>query len=155
MSVACGTLGAMSASPFGVGDSDQQIPAHLAEVGPGWHPLLMRLHDRLVAVAPDYRVEEFTPRLGGLRIYLADRFQAEDGEFDGAWADIAGQPVEATEVEAEQTCERCGQPGRIRFHGDRHGIAHMRALCDRCHTTRVLTWADAPPAPQPASDVFR
>ncbi|ONK13162.1 hypothetical protein [Streptomyces sp. MP131-18] len=125
----------MRAFPFGVGEPDQQIPAHLTEVGSGWHPLLMRLHEHLTALAPDYRVEEFIPRLGGLRIYLADRYD-DEGEFNGTWVDVSGQLVDAARVEAERTCESCGGPGRIRFHGDRRGT-HLRALCDRCHTARL------------------
>ncbi len=112
---------------------DQQIPDCLSTVGPGWRPLLMRLHDQLLALAPDYRLEELTPRLGGLRIYVADRFDS-DGEFDGTWADTAGRLAEAAEVEAEKTCETCGKPGRIRFHGDQHGT-WIKALCDDCRGT--------------------
>jgi hypothetical protein len=135
----------MRASRFGVGESDQQIPAHLAEVGAGWHPLLTRLHERLIALAHDYRVEEFVPCLGGLRIYLVDRYD-DDGEFDGTWADTSGQLVDTARGEAERTCESCGEPGRLRFHSDWRGT-HLRALCDQCHTAR-MTWEDVPSAPQ-------
>ncbi|WP_438293154.1 hypothetical protein [Streptomyces sp. HUAS TT7] len=81
---------------------DQQIPDRLAAVGPGWRPLLLRLHDELLALAPDYRLEEITPKLGGLRIYVADKFE-DGGEFDGAWADTAGLLAEVAELEAEKT----------------------------------------------------
>ncbi|MFE0061724.1 hypothetical protein [Streptomyces sp. NPDC059003] len=109
---------------------DPQIPDCLSVVGPGWHPLLMRLHEQLLALAPDYRLEEFAPKLGGLRIYVADRFDG-DGEFDGAWADAAGRHAEAAETEAEETCEGCGAIGRPRLHGDHHGT-WIRTVCDQC-----------------------
>uniref|UniRef100_A0AAU1I950 Uncharacterized protein n=1 Tax=Streptomyces sp. NBC_00180 TaxID=2903632 RepID=A0AAU1I950_9ACTN len=109
---------------------DQQIPDRLAVVGPGWHPILLRLHEELLALAPNYRLDEITPRLGGLRIYVADRFD-DDGEFDGTWADTAGRFAEAAELEAEKTCEACSNPGRTRFHGDPHGT-WIRTLCDHC-----------------------
>ncbi|MFI1199764.1 hypothetical protein ACH4VR_09945 [Streptomyces sp. NPDC020883] len=115
---------------------DQQIPDHLSVVGPGWRPLLMRLHEQLLALAPDYRVDELTPKLGGLRIYVADRFE-DDGEFDGTWADAAGRLAETAELEAEKTCESCGSPGRTRFHGDQHGT-WIKTLCDGCHSTAHL-----------------
>ncbi|MGV9883886.1 hypothetical protein [Streptomyces sp. NPDC003006] len=115
-----------------IGVDDQQIPDLLTAVGPGWHPLLTRLHEQLVALAEDYRLEELTPRLGGLRIYVADRFD-EDGEFDGDWADTAGRLTEAAELEAEKLCESCGAPGRIRFHGDQYGT-WIKAICDQCRT---------------------
>ncbi len=110
----------------------EQIPGRLSDVGSGWHPLLRCLHDQLVALAPDYRLEEFTLKLGGLRLYVADRFDA-DGEFDGDWADAAGALTEAAELEAERTCECCGNPGRPRFHGDRHGT-WIRILCAPCRS---------------------
>ncbi|MFF3401132.1 hypothetical protein ACFYW6_21760 [Streptomyces sp. NPDC002659] len=112
---------------------EQQIPDRLPVVGPGWRPLLTRLHEQLLALAPDYRLEELTPKLGGLRIYVADRFE-DDGEFDGTWADTAGRLAEAAELEAEKTCEFCGTPGRTRFHGDQRGT-WIKTLCDSCHST--------------------
>lgn len=134
--MACGTLGGMSTHATGSTGRGDQIPARLTQVGPGWHPLLRRLHEQLLALAADYRLEEFTPKLGGLRIYVADRFD-DDGEFDGAWADMAGALVEAAEAEAERTCEACAGAGRPRFHGDQHGT-WIRTLCDSCHMSRTL-----------------
>lgn len=125
---------------------DQQIPSYLAEIGAGWRPRLLRLHEALMALAPDYRVEQVALRLGGLRIYLADRFQ-EDGEFDGAWADAAEDLVHAAEKAIESTCESCGSPGRIRFHGGQHST-YLRALCHECHTARLR---DVSHAQQPES----
>ncbi|MYY10701.1 hypothetical protein GT204_17725 [Streptomyces sp. SID4919] len=64
----------------------QQMPDRLSIVGPGWRSLLMRLHEQLLALVPDYRLDELTSKLDGLRIYVTDRFE-DDGEFDGTWAD--------------------------------------------------------------------
>ncbi|MEU0660708.1 hypothetical protein [Streptomyces lavendulocolor] len=98
-----------------------------------------------MALAPDYRLEEFAVKLGGLRLYVADRFDA-DGEFDGGWADAAGALTEAAELAAETTCESCGEPGRPRFHGDQHGT-WIRTLCDTCRTNRSGTAAAGRQAP--------
>ncbi|MFG1961932.1 hypothetical protein [Nonomuraea sp. NPDC049028] len=35
----------------------EQIPAHLDGIGQGWHPLLQRLHEELLAVSPGYSVQ--------------------------------------------------------------------------------------------------
>ncbi|MFE9258582.1 hypothetical protein [Streptomyces sp. NPDC006879] len=121
----------MSEQVTGDAGRGDQIPGRLTEVGSGWHPLLMRLHSQLLGLAVDYRVEEFASRLGGLRLYLQDRFDSH-GEFDGDWADTAGALVEVAEREAERTCEECAAPGRPRFHGDRHRT-WIRTVCDRCH----------------------
>ncbi|WP_180927728.1 TraR/DksA family transcriptional regulator [Streptomyces sp. AJS327] len=120
----------MSVATFCRIHADQQIPHRLDAVGRGWHPLLTRLHTRLAALDPEYRLEELTPKLGGLRIYVADRFGA-DGEFDGAWADTVAQLADEAAVEAERTCELCGAPGRPRFHGD-HRATWIRTVCTGC-----------------------
>ncbi|WP_128977527.1 TraR/DksA family transcriptional regulator [Streptomyces roseicoloratus] len=135
----------MSTRASGSPDSRDQIPGRLSDVGPGWHPLLRSLHDQLAALAPDYRLEELTVKLGGLRLYVADRFDA-DGEFDGDWADAAGALTDAAELAAEKTCESCGGPGRPRFHGDRHGT-WIRTLCDPCRTNRSAAATEAEQAP--------
>ncbi|MGW0204803.1 hypothetical protein ACWDZ8_02910 [Streptomyces sp. NPDC003233] len=109
-----------------------QIPDCLSIVGSGWHPLLMRLHDQLLALAPDYRIEQLAPRLGGLRIYVADRFD-DYGEFDGTWADTVSRLAEAAELEAEKTFEACDGPGHARFHGDQHRT-WIKTLCDTCRS---------------------
>ncbi|WP_157876592.1 hypothetical protein [Streptomyces graminilatus] len=111
--------------------SEQQIPAWTSTVGPGWAALLDRLHRGLSALDPAYRIEEFTTRLGGLRITVADRF--EDGEFDGEFADRTTALTDAAMVASEHTCEDCGAPGRIRFRGD-GAVTWMRCLCDECRT---------------------
>jgi hypothetical protein len=121
---------------------DQQLPAWVSTVGPGWAALLERLHLRLLDLAPDYRIERCERNLGGLRISVADRFD-QHGEFDGHWADAATQLTDATETASEETCELCGGPGRPRFRGGRHG-AWITALCDPCaiaqqHATAALS----------------
>ncbi|MGW5442809.1 hypothetical protein [Streptomyces asiaticus] len=82
-------------------------------MGPGWAPLLDRLHHQLAALAADYQIEGFRSNLGGLRLHISDRFDAE-GEFDSAYADAATALIDAAEVASEKTCEICGVPGRAR-----------------------------------------
>ena len=54
--------------------NEQQLPAWAHTVGPGWAALLARLHEELLALAPDYRIETCQRNLGGLRIWVAERF---------------------------------------------------------------------------------
>ncbi len=39
-------------------------------VGPGWHPLLLRLHERLLSLEPGYQIEDLKEKLGGVRIHV-------------------------------------------------------------------------------------
>ncbi|GGZ95585.1 hypothetical protein ACFOOM_13485 [Streptomyces echinoruber] len=111
-----------------------QIPDCLASVGLGWHPLLMRLHKQLTALASDYRVESIKEKFGGLRVSVADRFDA-DGEFDGDWADAASPLIQAAETMSRTICEYCGAPGQPRTRADRDG-GWIKTVCEQCHPVR-------------------
>lgn len=113
---------------------DRQIPAWVPTVGPGWTALLDQLHDDLLALDPDYRIEWFNTNLGGLRLTVADRF--EEGEFDGEFADQATALTDAAETASERTCETCGSQGRIRLRGD-GPRTWMQSSCDTCRTPPV------------------
>ncbi|MFK0154318.1 hypothetical protein ACIQVK_19860 [Streptomyces sp. NPDC090493] len=127
--------------------SERQIPAWSTTVGPGWAALLDQLHRDLTALDPDYRIEEFIAKLGGLRIIVADRFV--DGEFDGEFADRTTALTDAAVIASEHTCEDCAAPGRIRFRGE-GASCWMRCLCDNCRT-RVRA-AARPRATEPTGD---
>lgn len=118
-----------------VTDASRQIPAQIPTVGLGWTELLDQLHRHLSALDPAYRIEEFGTQLGGLRITVADRFDA--GEFDGEFADRAAALTDAAATASEHTCEACGATGRIRFRGDGAGM-RMQCLCDGCRNLGVF-----------------
>lgn len=117
----------------------EQIPDNVDAVGRGWHPLLMRLHERLLAVSPGYSVRQVKEKYGTLRIYLdtglmrgsflasgllPDPRQAEELAKEDA---AARRLVTAAEEESSTVCESCGAPGRAR-----QG-AWIKTLCDTCH----------------------
>jgi hypothetical protein len=108
----------------------RQIPAQVHTVGPGWVPLLARLHADLSALASDYQIEDLGAEFGRLRLDLADRFD-DLGEFEGEFTDTAAALVDAAVLASQQTCEDCGAEGRPRFRGDQHRT-WIRTLCDRC-----------------------
>lgn len=98
----------------------RQLPDELRSVGPGWHPLLLRLHERLVAVRPGYRVEHVTEKFGAARV-----------ELTTTSSEIRDLISEA-EQESAQTCEFCGAPGRCRRRSDADR-GWIKAVCDSCH----------------------
>ncbi|SEG68633.1 hypothetical protein SAMN04489712_1098 [Thermomonospora echinospora] len=116
-----------------------QIPDSLGEVGRGWHPLLLRLHEQLLAVNPGYRVNQVKEKYGTLRVYLVSGLLLEPYFGSGRLPDPqrsaeierenaqARRLVAAAEEESARTCEACGNPGRTR---DGHWL---KTLCDDCH----------------------
>jgi hypothetical protein len=103
-----------------------QIPEHLEDVGPGWHPILTRLHGQLSAVAPGYRVEQVKEKFGGLRVYLDYGDPTERTAAEAACIELAEDLIELHEEEFYRTCEYCGQPGWPRDGG------WVKTLCDVC-----------------------
>ncbi|MEV8544365.1 hypothetical protein [Streptomyces sp. NPDC051572] len=118
---------------------DRQLPGLVHLVGPGWVPLLARLHLQLSVLAADYQVEKIASRFGRLELELADRFDNE-GEFDGQFADVSSALSEAAVLTSQQICEMCGADGRPRMRGEGRGT-FIRTLCDRC---RVATTTGLP-----------
>jgi hypothetical protein len=129
----------------GVSDHEvvsEQIPDHLDFVGSGWHALLIRLHEQLLAVSPTYSVQQVKEKYGVLRIQLytgmlrhlsmgntgwpdpdqTARYKAED--------DAAMALVRAAEQESARICEACGNPGEPRER------AWIKTLCDGCDASR-------------------
>ncbi|WP_433465525.1 hypothetical protein [Spirillospora sp. CA-128828] len=120
----------------------EHIPAHLDAVGPGWHPLLLRLHEQLLAVNPDYRVQQVKEKYGTLRIYLLTGLMRYPGWETGNLPEphdeerykredeAARRLVHAAEEESARICESCGNPGETR------GNSWLKTLCDDCATPR-------------------
>lgn len=91
-----------------------QLPEALGDVGEGWHPLLMRLHEQLITVRAGYSVDQVKEKYGTLRVYLS-----------GGYSPYLETLVERAERESATICEYCGQPGQIR--GDRSWV---KTLCE-------------------------
>jgi hypothetical protein len=101
-----------------------QIPRRIRAVGPGWHPVLLRLHEQLGAVCPDYRVVDVKEKFGGLRVYI----ETAEGSPRGPLTSL----IRAAEADASVLCEFCGAPGRARSRGDAPA-GWIKTVCDRCH----------------------
>lgn len=87
--------------------------------GPGWSRLLDELHARLVALDPDYGVQQIKEKFGGLR-------------FCASFSEPVRRQCLALVAEAERRsqhiCERCGEPGELRMER-----ARRLTLCDDCN----------------------
>lgn len=91
-------------------------------VGEGWQPILQDLDRKLRAAAPGFKYAQVKEKCGGLRVYLDFPENAPQQIRDQAHVLV----IEAMR-QADQTCEKCGKPGRLRE--DR---AWVRTLCDQC-----------------------
>lgn len=101
-----------------------QIPCLVKGVGPGWHPVLHRLHGQLAARWPGYRAIGVKEKFGGLRV------QVDVGER--AAREAAAPLVRAAEAQAGALCEFCAGPGRVRTRNDTPA-GWIKTVCDDCH----------------------
>jgi len=104
--------------------SARQLPDHLSAVGPGWHPLLLRLHEQLLDLDAGYHVDDLKEKLGAARIRITGTTALTYTEGRAL--------VSATEEQSATVCEFCGAPGRRRRRGDTTE-GWMKAVCDNCH----------------------
>ena len=88
--------------------------------GDGWFDLEWKLCESLEAegVGPAYNLFQIKEKFGGLRWY------AEGGN------EASNILVREAEKEADKTCEKCGQPGKLRPGG------WVMTLCDECQEKR-------------------
>jgi len=102
-----------------------QIPAHLVFVGAGWHSILNRLHEQVVALVPEYRVSQVKEKHGELRVYLSLDPHL-DGHITAAVNTRVHELLDAAENESRRTCEECGNPGGP------VGAGWVKAPCSTC-----------------------
>ena len=120
-----------------------QIPDYLNDVGPGWRPLLLDLHEQLIEAGFSYELLQQKEKFGILRVYISVSGESHvtfDLTIPGVGT-ITGQPeqgsstydramelVYAAEEKSRVICEDCGEPGVLRT--DRFWL---RSLCDECN----------------------
>lgn len=114
-------------------------PAYRSFAGQGWRSILERLHDRLLAIDPDYRLHQVKEKMGILRIYAAHEDYAEPeilAQIEAAIADAVR--------ESAVTCERCGQPGRLPERLEwRRLRRYLLTLCDRCAAVELAEYVES------------
>lgn len=91
-------------------------PCH-SYIPEGWKDLLVKLHNALVQVAPDYRVNQIKEKFGGLRFYTNISYEPDSPaaiiETYYGWM-------------SERTCDVCGEDGEIKG-----GSGWLSARCDK------------------------
>ena len=86
------------------------------EVESGWYPLLYDLIKELVDNGWDKTITQVKEKFGGLRFYISTYNETLEGI------------INKYEKLSYQTCEWCGEPGKIR-----NDIGWYRTLCDNHH----------------------
>lgn len=84
------------------------------ECGPGWHPIIGRMLAEIDAIRPptEARIVQIKQKFGDLRVYYDNIEDAVD------------EAIERAEWLCAVSCERCGEPARIRRNG------WVTVLCD-------------------------
>lgn len=93
-----------------------------ADIGVGWHDLVLELDRKLAEIDPDYVVHQVKEKFGSLRFYAQ---RSEKRPFDRPFTeDPFFLLIQEAESKSEQICEDCGKPGQLRRGG------WLRTLCD-------------------------
>lgn len=71
-----------------------------SEIGRGWYPLVDKLLEDVLAIAPKTEFTQIKEKFGTLRVY------ASTEGSDEVWA-----LIKKAEAESAKICEECGKPG--------------------------------------------
>jgi len=94
-------------------------------VGPGWQPIIEKLHAELLKIDPDYEVDQIKEKFGELRYYHHTELTQP------AVHDTMNKLVEDAAQASAKTCEYCGQPAKTKIHQ-----GWYKTLCDNCGKVR-------------------
>ena len=72
-------------------------------VGPGWWPIVVDLYNDIEKISPNHRIVQIKEKFGGLRYY-----------YESANNDAVNDLVQEAERKCYITCEKCGEPGKLR-----------------------------------------
>lgn len=89
---------------------DHRFPA-VIDVGPGWIHIIAKLHNAIFLMNPTYKIAQVKQKLGGLRYYIDLHFQ--QNEDSANLKKIINNLIYVAEHQASETCELCGQPGKL------------------------------------------
>lgn len=99
------------------------------DVMAGWYPLVLQVHNDIMAIKSDYIPVQVKEKFGGLRYYI---------DYSGEWTDEQLVSVKEIIAFAEQKsftiCEVCGEPSKLR---------DGRVAPKSKRTGRVLTLCDS------------
>jgi hypothetical protein len=86
--------------------ADGDVP--IVDCGEGWHPLILKLHNTIAEIDPDYRVEQIKEKFGGLRYYVMTSEKLSDEQRRRVF-----ELTDWAEAESTHICEVCGAPGTL------------------------------------------
>jgi hypothetical protein len=113
---------------------DHVDPRYRNFAGRGWWPILKGMHERLLLIDSNYRLSQVKEKWGVLRIYPDDEHYAERPHLLDQIEAVIADAVR----ESALTCERCGEPGRLR--NDEEWLSQRHYLCDRCVPVELEEW---------------
>jgi RNase P subunit RPR2 len=90
-------------------------------VGDGWKPLITKLHADLLAIDPDYTVDQIKEKFGELRYYYTAATTVAKKQSQ------MRELVDAAERASHSTCEWCGETAKTKLHR-----GWYRTLCEKC-----------------------
>lgn len=89
-------------------------PAWHVDVGPGWHPLVLRCHEAVVAEFPEYELLAVKQKWAVLAFQAFPRPWKPGGNWTHDEADRLDALVDAFTALIARVCERCGGAGALR-----------------------------------------
>jgi len=89
-------------------------------VGEGWRPIIEKLVEDIIKIAPNTEITQIKEKFGTLRFYCS-----------GDGADDVGKLIERAEQESGVTCERCGTKDKVTTKG-----SWLLTLCPKCRKER-------------------
>jgi hypothetical protein len=99
----------------------------------GWYAIITTLNIHLAAIDPNYKINQIKEKFGQLCFYAST--ETESLLFD--------KLIEAAEMLASSTCEKCSRPGALRISKS----GRYKTLCPECAASFELETADNSPLP--------
>lgn len=103
---------------------DSNFPPTI-DVGPGWIHIIAKLHNAIFFMNPNYKLAQVKQKFGGLRYYVDLHF--DDDQDPTLPTEIINVLIRHAEELASQTCEECGEPGKLN-----KSKPWIKTVCDNC-----------------------
>jgi hypothetical protein len=87
----------------------------------GWAGIIEECDRRLRELDPNYSIQQIKEKFGGLRYYASATDPAVDWD---AWSAVIAE----AERKAAETCETCGEPGKLSTTG-----YWLKTVCPKCY----------------------
>lgn len=107
-----------------------QLDDRYADVGAGWHDILVALHRVILAVDSNYELVALKPRYGGIKIEI--EVSRDVTRFE---RNLLATAISCAEEATYYTCELCGEPGQARDSPRKQARISKVIRCDRCDAT--------------------